>query len=550
MTGSSHNCLVGGQMSCLECGAESAGAAQVCARCGAPISQQSFAAVDPAAGAPSGAAGWAAPAAIPASVGQQPSESAPDSEVDGFVLAGWVEATQFSTTRLRPGYDEEEVDAFLSAIRDTFLGIRKPSLTPDEIRNKQFSTTRLRPGYDEEEVDAFLDEAELRLAGQVSARYEAPAAGQESATTTSAASAAGAAGLAMQNPYVPGRGDEVPPGLRRVLQGYSWMAWGAVSCGWALLMVDAYVDNMNSTSDPRFLLASIAPGVLAAILFGQHIRWSRFLRRPRDARGATVAACQDGGRTLMLDVPRDGYLSGLEVRLPWWAGPETLLPGESVTFYGRADGTGRWLASSSARRLASAGTGRRRPAPRVGAETVQDVPHLPAGQRAERRYLQCGPQVIAGLGFAAAVTATLIAWVPPLTGHLGPGQLRTGACLTGTNLGLGGQNPWPYMFTPVPCTGPHLAEVFFAGNAWRKSLTAYPGYNAISDQGYARCLTAFSAYDGTDNSISSFTIDDIEPYSSDDWGSGDRWLVCLAYESTDQYPGGAPVNYSIKGSQQ
>ncbi len=29
-------------------------------------------------------------------------------------------------------------------------------LTPADVRNKQFSTTRLRPGYDEEEVDAFL----------------------------------------------------------------------------------------------------------------------------------------------------------------------------------------------------------------------------------------------------------------------------------------------------------------------------------------------------------------------------------------------------------
>ena len=34
----------------------------------------------------------------------------------------------------------------------------------------QFSTTRLRPGYDEEEVDAFLDEAEVRLAAQTGAR--------------------------------------------------------------------------------------------------------------------------------------------------------------------------------------------------------------------------------------------------------------------------------------------------------------------------------------------------------------------------------------------
>jgi DivIVA domain-containing protein len=31
------------------------------------------------------------------------------------------------------------------------------------VRNKQFSTTRLRPGYDEEEVDAFLDEVEVEL---------------------------------------------------------------------------------------------------------------------------------------------------------------------------------------------------------------------------------------------------------------------------------------------------------------------------------------------------------------------------------------------------
>ena len=36
-------------------------------------------------------------------------------------------------------------------------------LTPADVRNKQFSTTRLRPGYDEEEVDAFLDEVEACL---------------------------------------------------------------------------------------------------------------------------------------------------------------------------------------------------------------------------------------------------------------------------------------------------------------------------------------------------------------------------------------------------
>lgn len=36
-------------------------------------------------------------------------------------------------------------------------------LTPGDVRNKQFATTRFRPGYDEEEVDAFLDEVEAEI---------------------------------------------------------------------------------------------------------------------------------------------------------------------------------------------------------------------------------------------------------------------------------------------------------------------------------------------------------------------------------------------------
>lgn len=73
---------------------------------------------------------------------------------------------QFSTTRLREGYDQDEVDAFLEEIRETFLGIRKPFLTSDDVRNKQFSATLLRPGYDRDEVDAYLNEVELRLTAQ------------------------------------------------------------------------------------------------------------------------------------------------------------------------------------------------------------------------------------------------------------------------------------------------------------------------------------------------------------------------------------------------
>jgi DivIVA domain-containing protein len=36
-------------------------------------------------------------------------------------------------------------------------------LTPEEVQNKRFTSTRFRPGYDEDEVDAFLDEVEAEL---------------------------------------------------------------------------------------------------------------------------------------------------------------------------------------------------------------------------------------------------------------------------------------------------------------------------------------------------------------------------------------------------
>ena len=102
------------------------------------------------------AASRPASAAVQADVEQRRPESESDPEVDRAELAEWVQTRKFSTTGLRPGYDMEEVDTFLGAIRDTFLGVREPSLTPEEIRNKQFSTTGLRPGYDMEEVDTFL----------------------------------------------------------------------------------------------------------------------------------------------------------------------------------------------------------------------------------------------------------------------------------------------------------------------------------------------------------------------------------------------------------
>ncbi len=37
-------------------------------------------------------------------------------------------------------------------------------LTPEDVQNKEFTTVRLREGYDMQEVDEFLDEVEAELA--------------------------------------------------------------------------------------------------------------------------------------------------------------------------------------------------------------------------------------------------------------------------------------------------------------------------------------------------------------------------------------------------
>ena len=88
-----------------------------------------------------------------------------DEKVSGATLvewAAWAASTTFSSTGLSFGYDIREVDAFRSAVRDTFLGVGKPPVRSDDLRGKQLSTHR--PGYDKTQVDAFRDAAGIRLA--------------------------------------------------------------------------------------------------------------------------------------------------------------------------------------------------------------------------------------------------------------------------------------------------------------------------------------------------------------------------------------------------
>ena len=73
-----------------------------------------------------------------------------DEKVSGATLvdwAAWAASTTFPSTGLRFGYDKQEVDAFRSAVRDTFLGgavfwVSTPPVRSDDVRGKQFSTHR------------------------------------------------------------------------------------------------------------------------------------------------------------------------------------------------------------------------------------------------------------------------------------------------------------------------------------------------------------------------------------------------------------------------
>ena len=196
-------------------------------------------------------------------------------------------------------------------------------------------------------------------------------------TVSDAAGKAVAAEVAEQappEPYVPGSGDKVPAELRLVLGRYDGIAGGlfagALACAAALVLFFFFADDLdryNGLYDLLFSLAATAffgglfVGAWAGAVKGvqalkARIRFSRLLRQPSDARTATVTASKRGGRTLILDTTPGGYQPLSEVRLALWTKAEMLMPGESVTVYGRPGSKNPLLVSSAQRGRAFLGT--------------------------------------------------------------------------------------------------------------------------------------------------------------------------------------------------
>jgi serine/threonine protein kinase len=135
----------------------------------------------------------------------------------------------------------------------------------------------------------------------------------------------------------------------------------------------------------------------------------------------------------------------------------------------------------------------------------------------------------------------------PTVGDLQLSQLQVGDCLTGANMQLNKNTPWPKLTTAVPCASGHTAEVFYANNAYWPKNGPYPGNSAISKAGDTACNNAFAAYVGISYTKSIYTWTNIVPDATT-WPTGDRGLHCVAYYATSSQPAGVTMHASIKNT--
>jgi len=207
-------------------------------------------------------------------------------------------------------------------------------------------------------------------------------------------------------------------------------------------------------------------------------------------------------------------------------------------------GAGQWYGPP-------AGPGRQRKRPRwlvpagAGAAIVVIVvalvlalspgsPKTPAAQQSTNRT----PSQTHGASPSASAT--------PTVGNLQLAQLQAGDCLTGANLNLNLNTPWPKLALAVPCSQGHTAEVFYASNYFWPKNGSYPGDTAIKNKATAECNSAFQSYVGIAFRQSIYTWADIVPDAST-WPNGDRALHCVAYYPTKSQPAGATLHGSLKG---
>jgi DivIVA domain-containing protein len=86
------------------------------------------------------------------------------SPVSADWLINWITTAQFGVVRVKKGYDERDVDAFLARVVAGLRGEATP-VSARDVRESRFRTVRFNAGYQEREVDRFLDQVASALDG-------------------------------------------------------------------------------------------------------------------------------------------------------------------------------------------------------------------------------------------------------------------------------------------------------------------------------------------------------------------------------------------------
>ena len=86
------------------------------------------------------------------------------SPVSADWLVAWITNAQFGVVRVKRGYDERDVDAFLARVVAGLQG-DAPPVGGRDVRESRFRTVRFRAAYEEREVDRFLAQLASALDG-------------------------------------------------------------------------------------------------------------------------------------------------------------------------------------------------------------------------------------------------------------------------------------------------------------------------------------------------------------------------------------------------
>ena len=127
-------------------------------------------------------------------------------------------------------------------------------------------------------------------------------------------------------------------------------------------------------------------------------------------------------------------------------------------------------------------------------------------------------------------------------GNVGAFDIEVGDCFDDPeDLDLGTQQTVVDL-AAVPCDEPHDNEAYFKFELAGED-DAFPGEDAVTEQGSERCLEEFEPFVGIDYESSELDADPYLRPTAESWEQGDREIVCVVYNADL-----SPMTGSAKGS--